>query len=792
MSEHEFVVDPDDPDSYDRMAAEVCATGRLAGVVDCWAAATPDSTDVNTAGYVQFLGVLQLGHALGPRTTVRPLPIVLAARGTDRLLDDDVLDPPRAFSVGAARVLPQEHPGFRLTHVDVDDHATVPDLLVAELTATAPEPDVALRDGERFLLTYRQSPIPETDESNEIPERPVVMVTGGLGHMGITLGEALFASFGARLVLVGRSSFPDPEQWLERSVDPSFDDHEREILRRLAAMRAVRDDVLVLTADLRDEAQVRAAVDAGVRAVRRDRRDDPRRRQRQPGRVRSGRRHRTVGHRQPDLAEAVRTWTSSSRRCAGASRRRWVLHSSISSVLGGLGLSAYAGANAVLDSIATRGGPTWLSIGWDAWDNAAEAQMAGMPTAIRPEEGQEAFLRAAAGAARVPRRHRGRRPRRPARVVGPSFRSGEAHRGRRPASPAQPRPPYVEPGSDTETTLADIWASQLGLDKVGVHDRFFDLGGHSLLAVQVASEIRDRFQIEMPVLQLFKAPTIRELAELIEQAELTGGVVDTAETAGSSVTADAVAVPIGPIESPGDLAKAGYREFYDDVSRRLAATGMGEASFFLNYGYVSRGKGDEAAVDVPEEVPNRNSIRLALELVGATVLAGRDALDVGCGRGGTAALLAEQFGAVAAGVDLSPEAIAFCRNAHRAPGLRFEVGDAENLPFDDASFDVVTNLESSHTYPDMRAFLGEVRRVLRPAGTTGIPMRLILLAAEHAGRRTSGRRATCPVPARGPYLHGLRGCGGRRRGHEDRPPLPHLPSLRSRGGRRLGRGLPGT
>ena len=76
-----------------------------------------------------------------------------------------------------------------------------------------------------------------------------------------------------------------------------------------------------------------------------------------------------------------------------------MIHSSISSVLGGLGLSAYAGANAVLDSIATRGGPTWLSIGWDAWDNAAEAQMAGMPTAIQPPEGQEAFLRRAARAA---------------------------------------------------------------------------------------------------------------------------------------------------------------------------------------------------------------------------------------------------------------------------------------------------------------------------------------------------------------------------------------------------------
>jgi phthiocerol/phenolphthiocerol synthesis type-I polyketide synthase E len=68
------------------------------------------------------------------------------------------------------------------------------------------------------------------------------------------------------------------------------------------------------------------------------------------------------------------------------------------------------------------------------------------------------------------------------------------------------------------------------------------------------------------------------------------------------------------------------------------------------------------------------------------------------------------------GIDLSPEAVAFCRETHERPTLSFKVGDAEHLPFDNDSFDAVTNIESSHTYPDMRAFLSEVRRVLRSGG----------------------------------------------------------------------------
>jgi SAM-dependent methyltransferase len=163
-------------------------------------------------------------------------------------------------------------------------------------------------------------------------------------------------------------------------------------------------------------------------------------------------------------------------------------------------------------------------------------------------------------------------------------------------------------------------------------------------------------------------------------------------------------------------AKSGYRDFYDDVSRKLAATGMGEASFFLNYGYVSCGEAGEAVVEVPDGEFNPNSIRLALELAGSTPLKDCQVVDVGCGRGGMAALLAVRLGADVLGIDLSPEAIAFCRRAHVHAGVRFQVGDAEHLPVDDASCDVVTNLESSHTYPDMRAFLGEVRRVLRPGG----------------------------------------------------------------------------
>jgi phthiocerol/phenolphthiocerol synthesis type-I polyketide synthase E len=688
----------------------------LAGVIDCWTATPIDAasgeTDLDAAAMVTLLGPMRLAHFLSDQPTVRPLPLLLVARGTTRVLGDESIDPARALGVGSARVLPQEHPGLRVTHFDVDADPAVAELLVAEFAAGLPEPAVTLRNGHRFVQAFEPMVIKSAAVPKDLPKQPVVMITGGLGHMGLGLAEGLFKGLGARLVLVGRSALPEPDQWASKSEDPATSSEQCILLRRLAAMRAQRDEVLVLRADFNKAQDVNAAVDAAI--------------------AHFGRIDLLVhGAARIDAAafasaadtglEVVEAQFSPKLRgllhlmsaLRGREPRRWVLHSSISAILGGLGLAAYAGANSMLDAMALKGGQNWLSVDWDAWDNAAEAQSATMPLAIKPAEGNEAFLRilGAPVGSRV------------LVVVNLADRikawvRHEAAPEKGTAMDRHPRPNltthFVEPRTETERRLADIWGAQLGLESIGIHDRFFDLGGHSLLAAQIASEVCDRFQIEMPVLKLFQAPTIAELAQLVDKTR-EGGRLETEPARQSVIDAIDISVPDLQGEAPDIATKLHYREFYNDVTRRLGQAGVGDASFFLNYGYVSLGNGDEASFEVQERIFNASSVRLALELIGRMELKGRRVLDVGCGRGGTVALMAERFGAQVTGVDLAPEAVAFCRKTHHGP-VGFEVGDAEHLPFEDRTFDVLTNIESSHTYPNLRAFFAEVQRVLSSGG----------------------------------------------------------------------------
>jgi amino acid adenylation domain-containing protein len=81
---------------------------------------------------------------------------------------------------------------------------------------------------------------------------------------------------------------------------------------------------------------------------------------------------------------------------------------------------------------------------------------------------------------------------------------------------------WVAPRNAVEEALAGVWAEVLDVERVGAYDDFFHLGGHSLLATQLAARARALFGVELPLSELFEAPTLAGMAERIEAARATG------------------------------------------------------------------------------------------------------------------------------------------------------------------------------------------------------------------------------------------------------------------------------
>jgi SAM-dependent methyltransferase len=148
------------------------------------------------------------------------------------------------------------------------------------------------------------------------------------------------------------------------------------------------------------------------------------------------------------------------------------------------------------------------------------------------------------------------------------------------------------------------------------------------------------------------------------------------------------------------------RDFYDWLAREL---GDGVCPF-LNYGYIGPG-GRKPGVDGLHT-------KLLEKVLAGVMLTGRRVLEVGSGRGGNCAWISHNCRPeMMAGVDRClPNVMSSRSRARGAANTAFTCSDAQLLPFADSSFDVVLNLESSHCYADLPAFLNEVSRVLRPGG----------------------------------------------------------------------------
>lgn len=170
--------------------------------------------------------------------------------------------------------------------------------------------------------------------------------------------------------------------------------------------------------------------------------------------------------------------------------------------------------------------------------------------------------------------------------------------------------------------------------------------------------------------------------------------------------------PVAEKLAEGSAQKEAVIGMFDSINRSLEEKRLSRFSTFINWGYAPK-------IEQPGSLQgiNQSSIRLLHEIIGGLDVSGKDILEIGCGRGGNVSELCKSYGTRSVvGIDLTPSNIQFCQRNNRYEQAYYCIGDAEQLPVQTESCDIVLNIESSHLYPHIELFFAETYRVLKPGG----------------------------------------------------------------------------
>jgi phthiocerol/phenolphthiocerol synthesis type-I polyketide synthase E len=536
---------PGDAEDVAALSRDARRAGRtVAGAIILWGLGAEVE---NKARQLQVLYHAQVAFAAGLHASPKaPVRLIIATSGAQSVLDEPISFVDAAAAYGPVLALPSEVEGLQLRLVDLAPGTrSLPSeaaaVLVTEAATADAENQVAWRVGRRWLRRFEPSPLPPPPPDT-LPLRrgAVVLITGGLGGMGLAIAQHLANRKQARLLLTARSAIPPRAQWDEWLAAHPCDENSTASIKALQAIEAAGGEVEVAVADVADEAAMRDAIEAardrwgGIDAVIHA-----------AGIPGSG--ELSILKSTSDV-EAVFAPKAGGLEVllqvlGDAPLQLVALMSSINSVVGVPGAGDYAAANAVLDAFveSDQVPPDWrrvVAFNWGAWREVGMAAKLAVPAARRAA--WETYLRTGIGTADgldafdrvVASRHR--------RVVVLPYDLG--HLLAQARAPAETRtfpivaskpvpavsgsasdglPPTVGEGLDddpegaVESQLAAIWIELLGVERVGAHDDFFELGGHSLLATRVLARAEEKLGARLVLRDLFDAPTLRALAHRI-------------------------------------------------------------------------------------------------------------------------------------------------------------------------------------------------------------------------------------------------------------------------------------
>ncbi|MDP6410097.1 MAG: SDR family NAD(P)-dependent oxidoreductase, partial [Planctomycetota bacterium] len=284
LSDTEYVLPPEHGRAgYDRLLADVISSGRTpTRIAHFWSLTAdegfrPGSNFFHRTQENGFYSLFFLAQAVAEHNLSAGLHLDVFTNGMQQVNDEPVPYPEKATLLGPCKVIPRELPSVTCASIDLDleaprarglfarkstpiDHDALLAGIEEEVAAAPGTRTVARRGRERWELDYRRCEPAPDDSSPALRPGGVVLITGGLGGLGLTMAEHLARTSQARLALLGRSSLPPREEWAARARAGHATDPVGRTLQRILAIEELGAEVLPLAADVTDQEAMRSAL----------------------------------------------------------------------------------------------------------------------------------------------------------------------------------------------------------------------------------------------------------------------------------------------------------------------------------------------------------------------------------------------------------------------------------------------------------------------------------------------------------------------------------------------------
>ncbi len=524
---------------YERLMGSLAAKGVAPNhIVHLWnlppVAGNDHADRFASAQDYGYYSLVYLGQALAKAEKSYPVSVAVVTTGLHSVTGAEQAEPEKATLLGPLLVIPHENPRVRMKNIDFDG-AMLPrteaavSIIVEETAGINEGTLVAYRNERRWVQAYQPyQPPRDGPAAPRFRDGGTYVILGGLGNIGIHVAHWVARHVKANLVLVNRSAFPGRSTWQDPPDGTAGGTARKMELLREIEQNGSRVDIRQANlADARQMGQLWQELTARYGRI--------------DGVVQAAGVINTLSNMCPlEMIDRRVSEEQFAAKVYGSyvleelfgqhgAPDFCILMSSLASVLGGIGFSAYAAANLYLDHLAKarngRHGVQWLAINWDAWEFAYagyvnDAHAYQLSYGIPPEEALEAFRLALAvpGAGQV--------------IV--SSGDLEARRWRyreldREGPEEQAAPVPAE--ADYEPTIAALWKKHLGHQEIGLHDDFFKLGGDSLMLVAVVNDLARIFNRKITTREFYQHAQVSALARLLRSKTTAApGVIQPAGT----------------------------------------------------------------------------------------------------------------------------------------------------------------------------------------------------------------------------------------------------------------------